>query len=134
MSQGRSVRGGSRRVVMSARDLGLSAATGKYLKPLRPKRGSIKDKLFSEPVFLVPFHLAYKTAGRRSANPIRPLPWLEAAIEAGIVGTVSRNEASPGGQFLTPLREDIAYVTREQLEQQIREGMEMALRDLQKDG
>lgn len=131
MSQGRSVRGDSRRAVMSAKDLGLSPNSGKYLKPPRGKRKV--DKLFSEPVFRVPYQMAYKVPARRSEPAIRPLPWLEAAIEAGIVVTASLSEVSQGGQFLTPLKDDIPYVTREQLEQQLREGMEMALKDLQKD-
>lgn len=134
-----SVPGASRPVVMSARDLGLSQA-GTYLK--KPwvggrQKGAYssnrKDwetvKVFQEPAFRVPVGLAQHTPGRRRYSVIPPLPWLDAAIRAGLVEMASRSGDSQEGAFFVPLEgKEMPFCSRADLLQQLKEATEATLK------
>lgn len=130
-------------VVMSPRDLGLSQA-GTYLKKLGVG-GRIKGayttnrkhwetiKVFQEPAFRVPLSMAAYRPARRGNSPIPPLPWLQAAIEAGLVEMASLKEVSRGEEFLAPLRgKELPYCSREDLEKQLAEAIAKSLRETSK--
>lgn len=145
MSQEPSDREGSRPVVMSARDLGLSQR-GTYLK--KPwvggrQKGAYtsnrKDwetvKVFQEPAFRIPLVMAAHSPGRRKEAPIPPIPWVEAAIRAGLVETASPRRALPVGEFFSPLdgQDRLPYCSREDLLRQLKEGIEDTLREWEKE-
>ena len=123
-------------VVMSARDLGLSSK-GTYLKPHWAKgkpskfRKTWEFPIFKEPAFRVPYQLARNTRGKGTG---RPVSWLDAAIDAGLVETVLSHEASQGGPFLSPLDgKELPQVTREEVQRLLREGMEQTLKEFKND-
>lgn len=108
-----------------------SATPPKKAKGYRKRGGKIdwdRVKVFKEAEYRFPYRLGVLTPGKRSKNLGSPDPWLLAAIESGLVETVSRDEVTAGGEWLTPLGDHPpARMKPGALEQMIAEGIQELL-------
>lgn len=92
-----------------------------------------KVKVFDKPEYRLPYPLTGFPKGRRRKGLARSAGWLEVALESGLVETGLPNEASQGGVLLKPLDDHPpARMTREELNELVRQGLERTLAELQK--
>lgn len=86
-----------------------------------------EPKLF-KPVLNLPYKLSLYQKGRTG---VLPEPWLQAAIESGLVEMVLPKEGEPRGGWLEPKPGEKTTMTAEELEQLLHESMAETLKELE---
>lgn len=124
MSRGRSDREASPKAAESPKS---SPTEATPVTRRRRRSGRIdwsKVKVFEQPEYRLPWQLAKYTRGKNPLGVLGPEPWVEAAIESGLVVMDVREGEQLSGEWFEPLGDNPPpQMTREELEGLIAKGI-----------